>query len=488
MTYYSGIFSSYALGAPSTTEGKFLPDQNIDKIDRGIGSLIRRQNRYLNLNGTDIPSIVASSTARTIGVSINVQVESNDKAFNSAAEELIEEHNAKGVGELTNKHHFNSAMRAISDFDLLDGGIIIRHHYNPAWAIPYKYELVSVDMIDTSKQSYSTDTTGERTVAGIVMNVWGQPTHIWLYDNEHKRSSTMVSIGDLTYYSDVWASVSQQAAISRLASILPTLDYIDQYGKAELAGAIESAKAGAYLKSDAFNEIMLILRDQLKTNASFQTNIRDTGLYDMMLSVAQGKIKQSGLTPIPSADDVIYNPIKREGIYDSLNKSAENKMASSLGMSAISTYGKAEDANYSGIKFSAEMDQLSANIRWDNISNKIVRDIHIRLIQVGVQIGRIPNRVSYWKNPNKFHRFSYLRNVHVDIEPGKTASANQINIEIGVMSPKEIVEKRTGRKYEDFLREKINAEILEETMRTEMRTAAGLNPNQQPTQPQEPQQ
>jgi capsid protein len=472
MDYWSGFFGSYAQGAPITTGKVNTPDTNIDRIDSGISAKVRQQNHWLNLNGTDIPAMIQSSTARTIGVGITTQIQSKDKAFNLAAEEFIEEHGAIGVGELTNTHHFNSAMRAISDFDLLDGGVIIRHHYNPLWAIPYKYELVGVDMIDTSKSRYMYETESETTVAGIVMNRWRQVTHIWLYKDEQKRLSERVSIKDLTYYSEVWASIAQQAAISKLASVLPTLDRVDQYAIAELESAIESAKSGAYLKSDAFNEIMIILRDKVKMDAS--GSIKNSALYDMMTTVAQGRVKQSGLTPIPSADDIVFPNVARDGIYKQLNDTAEDKMAASQGMSAISMYGKAADANYSAIKFSAELDQLTANIRFDNISNKIIKDVHSRLIQVGIQIGRIPNRVAYWKNPAQFNRFSYLRNVSVDIEPSKTAAANEKNLALGIMTEKEIVEKRTGRKYEDFLDEQIDAEILRIQKRTKAFEAAGI--------------
>jgi len=472
MDYWSGLFGSYVIGASTTTANVYTPDNNIDRIDGGISAKIRKQNHWLNVNGTDIPAIIQSSTARTIGVGITTQVESRDKLFNSAAEELIEEFNLKNVGELTNTHHFNSAMRAISDFDLLDGGVIIRHHYNPIWAIPYKYELVGVDMIDTSKDGALISLDNESTVAGIVQNQWRQVTHIWLYKDADKRISERVSIKDMTYYSDVWASIAQQAAISRLSSVLPTLDRVDQYAIAELESAIESAKAGGYLQSDAFNEIMLILRDKVKMDAS--GSIKNSALYDMMTTVASGRIKQSGLTPIPSADNIIFPKISRDGIYKQLNDTAENKMAASQGMSAIAMYGKAAEANYSAIKFSAEMDQLTANIRFDNIANKIIKEIHSRLIQVGIQIGRIPNRVAYWKNPALFNRFSYLRNVSVDIEPSKTAAANEKNLTLGIMTEKEIIEKRTGRKYEDFLDEQIDSEIMRIQKRTAAFAAAGI--------------
>ena len=146
----------YAEGAKTITNGKPKLDGNIDVKDVNFPKRIREQINWLNVNEPDIPAIASSLVAKTMGVTINVQVESKNPQFNSQAEELIEDFcgyefiNGTGiaVGELTGQHHFNSAARIMSTFTTLNGGFIVRHHYNTQWRIPYKYELVGVDMID----------------------------------------------------------------------------------------------------------------------------------------------------------------------------------------------------------------------------------------------------------------------------------------------------------------------------------------------------
>ncbi|MDQ1341335.1 MAG: hypothetical protein QG567_2493 [Campylobacterota bacterium] len=448
--------TTYAEGAPKTTLGKPLYDGNIDKIDSTSASKIRKQTHWLNVNTTDVPTMIQSATAKTIGISINTQVESKNEIFNREAEELIEEHDRLGIGELTNKYHFNAAMRAISNFDLLDGGIIVRHHYNTAWAIPYKYELVGVDMIDTSKFT-SYNSKEPLTIAGLVFNKWNQITHIYIYDTEDKRSSTKVPYENITYYSEVWVSIGQQVAISKLASILPTLDKIDQYGKAELEAAIEEAKAGAYVRSTAYNEIMRIAFDKINGLNDFDKQV--TEIKTILQQLSRVGIGNYGLSPIPSGDEVVFNNSKRDSIYGDLNDNSEMKMSSAIGMSSLGVYSKADKVNYSAMKYVSETDQLSASIRFDNISNIIIDDIRARLIQVGVQIGRITTRMAYWKNPASFHKFRYLRRIKIDIEPAKTALANKTNLELGLTDEAEIIETSKGVKYETFIK-KANEKAL----------------------------
>lgn len=463
--------SGYAEGAPTSTSGKPLHEGLVDIADPQFGGQVRRQNRWLNVNTPDIPSVIRASTARTIGVGITTQVLSPDDAFNTAAEQLIEEFAEIDAGELTGKHTFNSAMRAVSDFDLLDGGIIIRHHYNTAWAFPYKYELVGVDMIDLSKSSVLPDPDGGFTTAGLKRDIWGRVVGVWLYTDPMRRRSELVDMSNITYYSDVWVTIGQQVAVSKLASLLPTLDRIDQYAKAELESAIESAKAGAYLQSTAYNEIMTLAFEEISKIQNFKGKTDE--IKTILNTLSRLGVKPQGLTPIPSGDNVLFPSQSRNGVYKELNDTGETKIASSQGMSSVSMYGKAEGANYSAIKYAAETDQLTANIRFDDISSKILTPINKRVIQTGVQMGLIPNRVAYWKKPARYNRFGYLRNINVDIEPAKTAAANQINLALGITTQQEIIEKK-GMKYEDFLTKKIKNEIFEIQLRNKLFAEAGL--------------
>ena len=461
----------YAQGAPVTTSGKTMWDGKIDKLGASFAKEVRQQTHWLNVNTTDIPSMVSSMTSKTVGISVNTQVESPHATFNQQAEDFIEEFGLIGVGELTGKHHFNSALRAISDFDLLDGGVIIRHHYNTAWTIPYKYELVGVDMIDISK----TDTfsgANEKTLSGIVLNKWNQITHLWLYKSDDKMYSEKVPFKNLTYYSDVWISVGQQVAVSKLASILPTLDSIDQYATAELNAAIESAKAGHFIKSTAYDEIMKIAYDEIDKLSTLEDKVVE--FKAILQDLAKVGIGQYGTSPIPASDEVQFNSATRDGVYSDLNGNSEMKMSSALGMSDIGVYSKAKDANYSSIKYVSETDRLSTSIRWDNISNKIVKEIHSRLIRVGIQIGTITERAAYWKSPGVFTKFRYLRRLNIDIEPAKTATANEKNLQLGIKTEAQIIEERDGVKYETYLKKKFEQDIMKEQMRIKMYADAGI--------------
>lgn len=472
--------NGYIKGSGDYTKGEPISDNKIDYVAVSSSERARKELRWMNVNSADIGTIVEAITARTMGISIVTQVLSKDKSFNTQAEELIDIHNTIGVGELTNKHHFNSAMRAISTFVQLDGGIMVRHHYNTSWEIPYKYELVSIDTIDTSKSEniYNIKKGDPRTINGIVYNKWNQPTHIYIYNNETKSTSDKVSIKNITYYSEVWANVGQQLAVSKLVRLLTVIDKNTQYGNAELEAATEEAKAGGYLMSTGFAEIMKIIYEQIQKET---TNVdeRLERIDDVNKKLSTLGIKPKSLTVLPGDDTVTFNGSKRDSIYGDLTKNSEMKMASSQGMSAISVFGKADDANYSAIKFAAETDALAASIRFDDISNKIISGIYRRLIRVGIQIGAIKGRAAYWKNPIAYSKFEYIRKVKIDIEPAKNASADKTNLENETVTRGQIIEQKHGMKKEDFWKMQIQEEIDKQKIKEEMFKKAGIEDNPQ---------
>lgn len=464
----------YAEGAKTITAGKPQVDGNLDYRDVQFPRKIRSQIAWLNVNEPDISAIVSSLTSKTMGVNLSVQVESSNSGFNTQAEAFLEDFcgyefvggTSRATCDLKGRLHFSSLARTMSDFAALHGGFIVKHHYNLAWRVPYRIELISVDMIDISKNIYTTDQSNlPRTLNGLVRDEFGEITGVWIYTNEKKSKSELIPYSKLTYYSEVWVSIDQHTAVSRLTSILSRLDMASQYGIAELEAAIEEAKAGHYIESSAYSELMKIVGEEISkvqgsTPADRISKVKDL-VTPILIQLANLGIKARGLTPIPQGDKPIFNTTKRNTIYNDMNNNSEMKIAASQGLSDIGVYSKAADANYSSIKYTVETDQRTCDIRFNDISNRVLFGIMARAVEVGIQIGRISDRASYWKNPNEFLKFRWLRQNKIDTEPAKNAVANKTNIALNIKSKGQIVEETMGVKYENFLAKKYEQDLLE---------------------------
>ncbi len=464
----------YAEGAKTITAGKPHVDGNLDYRDSQFPRKIRSQIGWLNVNEPDVSAIVSSLTSKTMGVNLSAQVESSNSGFNSQAESFLEDFcgyefiggASRATCDLNGRLHFSSLARTMSDFAALHGGFLVKHHYNLAWRIPYRIELISVDMIDINKNVYLIVPTDlPRTLNGLVRDSFGEITGVWLYTDHTKAKSELVSYSKLTYYSEVWVSIDQHTAVSRLTSILSRLDMATQYGIAELEAAVEEAKAGHYVESSAYSELMKIVGEEIAKVQGATPAERINKAKDMvtpiLIQMSNLGIKARGLTPLPQGDKPVFNTTKRNTIYNDMNNNSEMKIASSQGLSDIGVYSKAASANYSSIKYTLETDQRTCDIRFNDISMRVLFGIVARAVEVGIQLGRITDRASYWKNPNDFLKFRWLRQNKIDTEPGKTAVANKTNVQLGIKAKGQIVEESTGIKYENFLAKKYEQDLLE---------------------------
>ena len=464
------FFEGYAQGAKNTTAGKPMVDGNIDMYSSEFASRTRKEIKYLNVNTTEIPAAVESLTLLTMGSMVNTQVETADDNFNDNAERIISFHEKIGVGELTNKYNGNTAKKLMSNFDIINGGFLIVHHYSVSsgWKFPYRYEIVSVDMVDTSKTYYRADASKPRTTNGIEYNKYNQPKAIWLYTDEYRTTSKKVSMKNITYYSETWISLGQQLAVSKLISMLPTLDRIDQYTKAALDEQIEAAKAGGYLHTSAFEEIMSLIKEEIDRMPGATLKTKKDKYKEVLSDFKRIGVTQNGLTPVPLNDTVTMNNKDSSSIYDAMQDNSERKMASSLGTSQMSVFKRIDKANYSSSKLALEFDAKKGESRFDNLKD-VINEINKRICITAVQIGELKAPKDFFKNIDRFLSFRYIRKTDINIEPSKRAAADEKNIALKIDSKRNIVESRYGIKYETFLKnlkkdEDLENEILGRTL------------------------
>ena len=446
------------------TEGQFVTDDNIEYIDINFARKVRENTRWLSASGTDINAINNAKISGVIGIKVNIQSRiNNESELNNQIEDLIDEWSEVDNCEVTGRWHLNSAFRSMVRFLSNDGGILIRHHVNTAWKIPYRFEMIGVSMIDVSKYNRQ-----DRVINGLKKDRFGKVTGVYIYDDEFRMSSTLVNISNLIYYSPVWLSIEQYSAVSKLAGILPTIDKIDQYSEAELAAAIEGSKAGAYWETTLYDAILLKAKQEAARSGIDNAQIST----DYMKKLKNLSINQNGLTPIPSGDKIHGANNTRDGIYDPLQNSSQRKISAASNQSSQAVYKDIESANYSSIKQSMAFDQIGWSIDFQDIEYHLIRKIIRKLMDVSVSAGLL-NIPSYFENPRKYNRFTFGRVSEVDIEPSRTADGIRTKYELGVISKSDVIDT-SGKTYEEVTRERISEEIQEEQWRREMFAEANL--------------
>lgn len=464
--YISGRYFTKAANLNITSRER-TTDQDIERIDISFIEKTRKAIRWIAANNTDINSIINAKVGGTIGLSVNIQSRIQDMPeLNTEIEDLIQQWSEAEHCEVTGRWHFDGLLRAMVEFTEKDGGFLIRHHYNPSWELKYRVEIIEVGMIDTSKHNEKTNL-----LNGIQRDNYGRVSGIYLYENQERLNSKIVSSDELIYYSPVWVSISQYTALSKLSAILPTIDKLDEYSDAELQAATERAKAGAYWKTSLYDDLMKVLKD-IK-----DSSVKELKLNEVMEKIKGQGIKPSGLSPIPLGDEIVTQGSQSDTIYDSLTSNAQLKMASSAGTSSQIAYQDSSKSNYSAIKAVMALTEINWGIEFDNLRAKVIHPIMKKVITTGHAYGRL-SIDDFYANRRKYFKLEYMRVATIDIEPLKTANANRTNIENGIMSQREIAKKR-GRNIEDVQREIIEDEINLEKMRRKMYKQAGIEIQEQ---------
>ena len=300
-------------------------------------------------------------------------------------------------------------------------------------------------MIDTSKTNKLDNIRN-----GLKVDSYGATTGIYLFDDYEKTKSSLYSTQDMTIYTPVWMSLSQYTAVSRLSSILSTLDTSIIYRNEEIKAAIERAKTGVYWHTDLFTELQEALNEEFK-NLSTDDKVREA--KDLINKLAARGIGSSAATPTPKDDKISQIDNKTDSVYQVLTDENQKGMSSAVGGSQVSIYRDIAKGNYSSIKAAISFDEEHYKIEFDRLSEIVIDEYLQRLFQVGVQIGKISLAKSkYFNNPEQYHEWDILRTSKRVIDETKDANANSTNLESGVAT----LQRVYAEKGLDFLTEKEN--------------------------------
>ena len=401
----------------------------------------RRQINNLAVNGTDVPAILTAHVAGVVGSSVNIQSTLTNNDTNNQFEQLIKEHGKMFNFDITGRFDRNEGLRLIEWFKAMQGGVLIRYHYNSAWKIPMRTELIGVDRIDTAK--YDKDTKN-----GLVKNRYGRVTHVWLYDDDDRTKSTRYSMKNIIYYSQVWMNLSQYTSVSRLVTILSTIGNTSDYFDAELKAAIERAKAGVYWSTELYSPIMDAFNKRMSKNTDESRTISEA--KEIMSELAGRGVKPVGATPIPLDDKIHKINQNTSSVMDTFAQQSQKSIAASVGGSAVSTYKDIGIGNYASIKAAISFDEEGYKISFSQLVSTFINNYLERLFMVGVQIGRIDvNRESYFANREEYHSWDVLRVSKRSVDEKSAAMARAKDLETGATT----LVREYGEKGLDYITE-----------------------------------
>lgn len=442
-------------------EGRAKSDGDTEKLTVD-GIRESRANIQLAVaNDTALSSILHAIVINVVGRTINVQSRVKKSAskdyekINEEIEAMLEIAKEADNFDVKGRLHFNAFFRAVIRFYFQDGGVIIRKHINKDWWLPIRFELVAVSMIDINNNNPN-----DNTVNGIKTDKYGKISHIALFDNVDRKKSTLVAMEELIYFSHIWVSPSQYTAVSMLLPAYKSADKMSEYEDAEVESVKNKANAGVYWATKLYDPVMKAFNS---FRGASDATTEAQASTDAMNKISKTGIKKKGTTAIPVDDKIYTVDHKSDTVYDSLVNNIKKSLASAVGLGQQVAFRDVEKTSYSSAKYNNGLDNTAFSIIFDDLQELVLVPV-LRAIVANAVKGNILTYKDFNSNPRKYQQFDILRTVYNNIEPLKTASANEKDLKNGLKTKKQILGE-SGKDWKEVVDDTLDVEEYEREQR-----------------------
>jgi hypothetical protein len=431
--------------------------------------------------------MILTATTGIIGEGISIQSKIKNEDINEQFEALIKQHAKKKNFEVTGRYSRDDSLIMCISEKMRKGGVLLRHHYNNKWTIPYKVEIIGVDMIDVSKYDRS-----KNIINGLRKDKYGMITGYFIFKDETKMKSEEIPAEEISSYTDYWMDVSQYTAVSRLCQMLPELDSMLEYQRNELEAASDRSQGSVFWHTKMYDTVLDALRElytskkqsrsfpaDAKKQAEYFAELTDIQRTVMKQLAGEGIVPAGGVRAIPQEDTVTQIDSKTSSTFEPFTENSSNKLTASQNRSRVITYKNMKNTNWATINALSSIDEKQNATEMRMIKEHILEDYLERLFEIGIQTNKINISLQeYYENPEKYLQWEVLRQSRVVTDESKMATSTKINLETKATTLEEAYKKR-GKDYKEEMLKQAQVDIELKKEIEKMYKEAGLeNPNQ----------
>ena len=458
-----GIFSSFFGFFGNTYEEEKAP--NNQNTNNKVSNLTDRNTFY--------GASSLSYRRGVVGLGFNIRSKTTDKDFNQKFNYIIKNWSRKTSKkgnrsncELTGRYFFQEAQRQMVDeYAVKRGGFIVAHHYSKAFKYGYKFELISLDRIDTTKHNEQT-----KEYNGIKHNSQGEILGIWIFKGN--GISEFVKYDKLTLVVNKYADIHQYSAISPLNRVIEALEYIDNYKAKEMEGAGKRAETPLIIKTPRFVEIFKAYIGENKGKITKMSNeLKD--FFD--LRRLDKKNKTNKFEYIAGDEELVETGKGVFTIYNDMWQNEAKGASAAIGLSAYSTVG-IMPSSYNQALRAAQDEEANFAIYAQEIVEGCLREmIEHHLLTACILYGHLKVPA---EKLEEYQEIEFIRTEKGHIDPIKTAKAYTEDLTVNKTKSYQQALSEKGKDPSEHLREieEWEDEVLEMKKRIkEKYEKAGIN-------------
>ncbi|KLE00580.1 phage portal protein [Aliarcobacter butzleri] len=430
----------------------------------GDRDMLRARARWLSANNPICKSIDRSIIKNCIGSGISLQSRinkdevKNAENLNKQIEILWNEFTKKQNFDITKRISFRKFQKMLLKAKLVDGESLINGVWTKDKKFPLKFQLVEVDQLDNTKNSFgfTTNKNNNTVFSGVEVDENGAPIAYHLKTEINSISSKRFDSKNIIHFYDP-ERATQYRGITDYAQTINNLKDFQAYNDSEIIKNRILASFATFIKTANVGGGMF---------GDKQTGQRQ-GSNDPIKEITAGMIKY--LRPGEEVQSIQSNQLGNS--YNDFITNTIRIIAAGRDISyelAIRDYSK---VNFS----SARASLIQDNKRFDDEQILLIEDALNPMFEMfmdSVVLSgalQVPN--DYWVNKEKYINAVWIMPTREWVDPLKDIKSIEYEIKLGLNSRTRAAAGK-GRNFEDIIDEQIN----EEKMIAEKRAAAGLEP------------
>ncbi len=416
-------------------------------------------------NNDLVASYIKALQSGVVGTGFTFQYKSDDEKLNQKVESWFNHWSEIGNCEITGRFFRQDAERFLVAETGTKGGLLVRHHWDKRLTdsygkkIGYKFEILSTDTIDRTKNDFATGL-----FFGVQTTQMGTISEIHIYENSQRLSSKKVKMKNLTLFVDIWTDPHQYTNVTPIAPILNTLDRLATYTTAEIDGAKKRSEKSVIIATEAYTIMLEAQKQYIKEvqsqypNGSQEVEAAQREYQEIIAGFSATGL-HDGAVPIMPGDNTQVWDLKTSGdtVYADISLNSKQIISRGLGLSASTVAGLPESSYNVALK-NAQADEREYAIVGQKIIEKLLKTIYRNAIEAGYMLNKYEIK-NYFTNKIEYNGYIKITRKQIShIDPIKSANANKLAKDNGFSSTVAIV-ANDGRDYLDVIRDEITYEL-----------------------------
>lgn len=405
-----------------------------------------------------ISSYLKGLSSGAIGEGLTLQYKSPDRELNQKVEDWLDFWSE--VGNCNNRGMFRQeSERFLIEEGAIKGGFIIRHRWDKRYKTLYKFEILSCDNIDRSKNDFT-----KNLYFGTQVNTIGEIDGLWLYNDGQRMSSSYVKMNrgstpQLTLYLDIWSDPHQYTNITTIAATLNTLDKLSAYTDAELKSADGRATKSVIIATPTY-EIMLKAQEKILENKSLSDTDKATAeqqYMDLLNQFTPTGLHSEAIGVMPGSQ-VWDLKASSDSIFADLSENSKQMISKSLGLSPSTVAGLPESSYNVALK-NTQSDERQYAIAAQKLIEKVMKQIIRNAIEAGYLLNEydLPNFYDLRERTyNRYLKITRKKIGHID--PLKQNTGDATAVESNFTSNIEVI-ANAGKDYIDVIADQVAYEL-----------------------------